>query len=112
VALLLLVLVLITMAYRLGHFVGKDEGIAQQQQQWVDLDEGLLAKLPVRPNTLTSGEYVLETRFAGKPAQTEAVTLAVADGKLAKPPAGPSNRIAQNGNVVSWIQFDVNEGPL
>lgn len=112
------VLVLLVVTYMVGQRNGIKAESEQQSKrdlqlhhQLVELDESFLTSVVTRPNVISSGTYTLETRFAGQSVKTSTVKLTFSDGQLMKLENLPTQGIQQTGNVVSWEQFDPDEGP-
>ncbi len=102
-------------AYGIGHFKASvDNSVSRMNQdvehwrQLAELDRSFLTNLVARPSTLTTGRYVLETTFPGKPPKVDMLDLVFSNGQFALPKStephrgGMADTLVQNGNVVSW----------
>jgi hypothetical protein len=83
----------------------------RQHEELVELDKAFLPTIAVRPSSMTSGTYTLETWFHGKAAEAAEVELEFSDGQLVKLTGLPIQGIVQHGHVVFWERFDYDEGP-
>jgi hypothetical protein len=83
------------------------------QQQLLQLDQSFLANLVTRPGTLISGTYKLDVQYAGQITKSFPVTLTFSNGKLVSmtTTAFHVQNIVHASSVVSWNQFDLDEGP-
>jgi hypothetical protein len=108
-------LVLIAIAYGVGHFKASyDISVSQMNsdfehwQSLAKLDRSFLTNIVTRPSTLTSGAYVMETTFPGKAPTNYVLDLVFSNGQFALPKptnpkrAGMADTLVQRGNVVSW----------
>jgi len=116
------VTVLITVAYVVGHSRGEDYYAKRRSlspeywNQIAGLYKSFLSNVAARPSTLTSGTYMLETTFPGKPTEVHVLDLVFSDGKLLTKyqTVGPNlvtNGFTQEGKVVSGSLHDMNERP-
>jgi hypothetical protein len=112
------VLALLVIAYLAGQSNGSHTAVEQQTErdldlhkELVELDQSFLTNISTRPNTMSSGAYTLETRFAGSTTKESSLELEFSNGQLLKVTGLPIQDIVQTGNVVSWEQFDYDEGP-
>jgi len=105
----------LVVAYCVGHlrgfFVASDSQMYREFEHWAslaDLDRSFLTNVTARPSALTTGTYVLETRFPGKPPMIDLLALTFTNGQFALPKPvkvqrnGMAETLIQNGNVVSW----------
>jgi hypothetical protein len=117
------VLVLLVIAYWVGHGRGSAAAEWEQAQRdmklhedLVALDRSFLAGLATKPGSLTSGTYVLETQFAGKPAIRTLVKVTYRNGQSLELTGLPSQDIFNvvcQGAVVSWDCGNMSaEGPF
>jgi hypothetical protein len=111
-------LAILLIAYYIGRHGGHHSAIVQrmkldfeQHKALVLLDQSFLSTIATHPNTMTSGVYMLETRFAGKTSEETAVEVQIDNGQLVKLAKQPIQEIAQKGSVVSWERYDMDEGP-
>ncbi len=106
-----------------GRWEGQSSCARQLQQpaeywaQVAQMDRLVLAAVDANPNTLMSGAYVLDVRFPNEVAKSYTVQLAFTDGKLLRPPNPEpdvfvTHGFVQEGNVLSWSQADIHEGPV
>ncbi|HXI85790.1 MAG TPA: hypothetical protein VNL17_17055 [Verrucomicrobiae bacterium] len=112
------VLALIAIIFWVGSYYGADSRSKLQtkrdldlHKKLVELDRSFLTNVVTRPNTMTSGSYVLEIQFTGKPEKTAALELEFSNGQLIKMSKLPIQDLVQTGSVVSWMQYDEDEGP-
>lgn len=112
------ILALLVIAFWGGQATGAESASKLQakrdltlHKQLVELDRSFLTNVVTRSNTLTSGVYTLETRFAGKAEKVSAVELKFSNGQLVQPSNLPIQHVVQTGSVVSWEQYDGDEGP-
>ena len=110
-------LALLTIAFWIGRASGINSASELQtkhdlelHKELVGLDQSFLTNVVTRPNTMTSGLYTLELQFAGKTKQVSELRLEFSDGKLVKPSQLPIQDIVQVGSVISWEQYDADEG--
>lgn len=105
----------LVVAYGVGYlrafFVVSESQTNREHKHWVllaDLDRSFLTNVTARPSALTTGTYVLETQFPGKPPMIDLLTLTFTNGQFALPKPvkvqrhGMAETLIQNGNVVSW----------
>lgn len=111
-------LFILVIVYVAGLSVGSRTAIRRRinrdlmlHKELVALDRSFLTNVATRPNTLISGNYILETQIAGKPAEVSSLRLEVSKGQLTKLSQMPIQDIRQTGNVVSWERFDIDERP-
>ncbi len=97
--------------YLRGFFVVSESWTNREHEHWVqlaDLDRSFLTNVTARPSALTTGTYVLETQFPGKPPKIDLLSLTFTNGQFALPKPvevqrnGMAETLIQNGNVVSW----------
>lgn len=97
--------------YLRGFFVVSERQTNREHEHWAslaNLDRSFLTNVAARPSALTTGTYVLETRFPGKPPMIDVLTLTFTNGQFALPKPvkvqrhGMAETLIQNGNVVSW----------
>jgi hypothetical protein len=112
------VLALLAIAFWVGRAGGVERTSMLQtkrdlelHKQLVELDQSFLTNVVTRPNTLTSGLYTLEIRFAGKTEEVSALELEFSNGQLVQNPKLPIQHIVQTGSVVSWERYNMDEDP-
>jgi len=112
------VLILVVLAFWIGRAVGVEAGSKLQakrglqlHRELVDLDKRFLTNVVSRPSTMISGLYQFEVRFAGKTGKVSEIELEFSNGQLVKASRLPIQGIVQTGNVVSWEQYEISEGP-
>ena len=81
------VLAALVIAYSIGYFKAAIDDSTNQMirdfEHWAqlaDLDRSFLTNVMTRPSTLSTGTYVLETTFPGKPTTTQPDSIASAGG--------------------------------
>lgn len=89
---------------------------SEQMDQIAQLDQASLSEVNPKPSKLTTGSYLLETKYPGKNVETYRVGLEIEGGRLVKAPSMlEGNLVTQDlhhdGSVVSWSQYDMDEGP-
>jgi hypothetical protein len=109
----------LSVAFWIGRGVGADiaskaqtKRDVQLHKELIELDRAFFTNVVTRPSTMTSGRYNLEVRFAGKPEKISEIELEFSNGRLVKASKLPIQHIVQTGNVVSWEQYDSDEGPI
>ena len=116
ILLIVSIFALLALAYGIGYYrAGYQAGVRQMNEdlehweQLAKLDRVFLTNIVTRSNALTTGTFVLETSFPGKPPWTEVLSLTFSNGVFALPKpvqpqrAGMAETLVQNGNVVSWL---------
>lgn len=105
------VLAIVVAAYSVGYFRASGDHASrdfEHYKQLAELDRSFLTGVVTRPSTLTTGSYILETRFPGKAPKFDFLELMFSNGRFALPmPTAPrrhgmADTLVQNGNVVSW----------
>jgi hypothetical protein len=81
-------------------------------KELVELDQSFFTNAVTRPSVMNSGAYTLEIQFAGKPEKVSStLELEFSNGRLVGAPNQRIQDIVQTRNVVSWEQYDSDEGP-
>src|SRR5690606_31912084 len=107
----------------LAHWSGETSGAEEQRRERaaVDLalhgknlalDRWFFANAVVRPSTVASGRYTLETRWADAPATESVVDLEVSEGRIDAMRGVSAQDLVVEGNVVSWKEPGVEEAPI
>jgi len=100
-----------SIGYLRGFFIEADSQVKSEFEhlaRLAELDRSFLTNLTTRPSALTTGTYVLETQFPGKPPTIDLLTLTFTNGQFAiqKPIKirrnGMAETLIQNSNVFSW----------
>ena len=117
------VLALLIVAYRVGQHKRSWDPTERQMKRELEfhnklfeIDRFFLTNVVTRPNTLTTGTYIMETTFPDRSAEIHTLKLVFSNGQLLKEYQHVgrnlvTNGFTQEGKVVSGAVHDMDEGP-